>query len=125
MHRKLDNKKIKELDSILSIQSERTINNDYTVRFKDNYYQLEEIQPTTVYKRSKVMIEERLNGELKINVRDRYLNYFQLPERPKKEIDIKLPALTIKRSTAHIPPANHPWKRFALINKKQLVLTAV
>ena len=125
LHRKLDDKKIKELNGILSIQSERTINNDYTVRFKDNYYQLEEIQPTTVYKRSKVIIEERLSGELKISVRDRYLNYFQLPERPKKEIDIKLPALTIKRSTAHIPPANHPWKRFALINKKQPSLAAV
>jgi len=125
LHRKLDDKKIKELDSVLSIQSERIINNDYTVRFKDNYYQLEEIQPTTVYKRSKVMIEERLSGEQKIRVRDRYLNFFQLPERPRKEIDIKLPALTIRRSTAHIPPANHPWKRFALINKKQPVSTTV
>src|SRR3989339_59201 len=125
LHRKLSNKKIKELDSILSIQSERTINNDYTVRFKDNYYQLNEVQPTTVYKRSKVMIEERLNNDIKINIRGCYLNYFKLPERPKKEIDIKLPALTIKRSTAHIPPANHPWRRFTLINKKQLASATV
>ncbi len=53
LHRTLDNKRTKELDSILSIQSERVICNDYTVRFQNGYYQLEEAQPTTVYKRSK------------------------------------------------------------------------
>jgi hypothetical protein len=69
LHRALDMKRGDELDGILSIQSERVICNDYTVRFKNSYYQLEEVQPTTVYKRSMVMIEERLNGELKICVR--------------------------------------------------------
>jgi len=111
LHRTLDNKRTKELDSILSIQSERVICNDYTVRFQNGYYQLEEAQPTTVYKRSKVTIEERLNGELKICIRGTYLNYFKLPERPKKEIDVKLVALTLKKSTAHVPPPNHPWRR--------------
>ena len=125
LHRELNNKQVKELNGILSVQSERTISNDYTVRFKNNYYQLEEVQPTTVYKRSKVTIEERLNGELKINVKNHHLNYFRLPERPKKEINIKLPALTVKKSTAHIPPPNHPWRRSILINKKRLALTTV
>jgi hypothetical protein len=123
LHRKLSEKQLTEIDSVLSIQSVRTINNDYTVRFKSNYYQLEEIQPTTVYKKSKVDIEERLNGELKIKVRGHELVYFQLPEKPKKEIDIKLPALTIRKSTAHTPPDGHPWKQMMLrewTKKKQL-----
>jgi len=125
LHHKLDNRQLQELDSIISIQSERTINNDYTIRFKNNYYQLEEVQPTTVYKKAKVTIEEHLNGELKIQAREHYLNYFKLTERPKKEIDILLPALTIKKSTAHIPPPNHPWRSYNLINKKQsIVMTA-
>jgi len=68
------------------------------------------------------MIEEHLNGELKINAKNHYLKYFKLPERPKKEIDIKLPALTIKKSTAHKPSANHPWRRSILINKKRLTV---
>lgn len=125
LHRKLNDKQIKELDGIMSVQSERTINNDYTVRFKNSYYQLAEVQPTTVYKRSRVDIEERLNGELKICVRGKHLDYFKLPERPQKEIDIKLVALTAKKSTAHIPPANHPWRRSYFTNKKQSVSTTV
>jgi hypothetical protein len=125
LHRELNDKQLKELDSILSVQSERTINNDYTVRFKSKYFQLKEIQPTTVYKKSEVTIEEHLDGELKICTKGYDLNYFELPERPRKEIDIKLPALTIKKSTAHIPPANHPWRSYMLIDKKQLVPTAI
>ena len=110
LHRTLNVKQTEELNSILSIQSDRVICNDYTVRFKNSYYQLKEVQPTTVYKRSKVLIEERLNGELKICVRGKYLNYFTLPHRPKKEIDVKLAALTLKKS-AHTPSPNHPWRR--------------
>jgi hypothetical protein len=121
LHKKLKEKQINELDRILSIQSERVINNDYTIRFKNNYYQLKEIQSTTVYKRDRVIVEEHLNGEVKIAIRNKYLNYFILPERPKKEIEIKLAALTVKKQSNWIPPANHPWRTQFLINKKQKV----
>jgi hypothetical protein len=120
LHRKLDERKIKELDKIFSVQFERTINNDYTIRFKSNYYQLTEVQPTTVYKKDKVIIEEHLSGEVKIALRDKYLDYFKLPEKPKKEIDIKLVALTTRKSTAHIPPLNHPWKSALYIKRLQM-----
>lgn len=124
LHYKLDEKRISELDRIFSIQSERTINNDYTVRFKCNYYQLDKIQPTTVCKRDKVIIEEHLNGELKIVVRNKNLSYVKLPERPRREIDIRLAALTNREPISWKPPINHPWRTQFLINKKQLILIA-
>lgn len=120
LHRKLNGKQKSELTKILSIQSERSVNNDYTVRFKNNYYQLEEIQPATVCKRDKVTIEECLNGELKIAIRDKYLNYFRLPARPKKEIEVKLIALTKNKPSGWIPPANHPWRTHFLSNKREI-----
>jgi len=125
LHQKLNNDEKENLNKILSIQSERTINNDYTVRFKNNYYQLTETQPATVYKKDKVIIEEHLNGEIKICNRKHYLNYFCLPEKPRKEIDVKLVALTSKRPTSWKPPINHPWRTQFLINKKQPILSAV
>jgi hypothetical protein len=118
LHRKLSEKQRNELDKILSIYSERVINNDYTVRFKNNYYQLKEIQNTTVYKRDRVIMEEHLNGEVKISIRDKYLDYFLLPEKPKKEIEVKLIALTNRKQSTWIPPINHPWRTQFLINKK-------
>lgn len=119
LHKRLNEKQVNELDRILSIQSERTINNDYTIRFKNNYYQLKEIQTTTVYKKDKVVIEEHLNEEIKISIRNKYLDYFLLPEKPKKEIEIKLAVLTSRKQSSWIPPINHPWRTQFLINKKQ------
>jgi len=119
LHRKLDDKKIKESDKIFSVQSERKINNDYTVRFKNNYYQLTEIQPTTVYKKDVVTIEEHLSGEVKISLKEKYLTYFVLPERPKKMVEIKLPALTKNKTTKWKPPFNHSWRNQFLIKKRQ------
>jgi hypothetical protein len=113
------------LDKILSIQSVRKINNDYTVRFQNGYYQLNEIQPTTVYKRDEVVIEEHLNGEIKIAIKNKYLEFVKLPERPKKEIEIKLAALTNQKQAGHIPPADHHWRAQFLINKRQPLLVAV
>jgi len=121
LHRELNEKQKNELKKILSIQSERCVNNDYTIRFKNNYYQLKEVQLVTVYKRDKVTVEEHLNGKLKIVLRNKYLDYFKLPERPKKEIKVKLVALTKTKPNGWIPPANHPWRTQFLSNKKQLV----
>lgn len=125
LHRKLNTNEKNNLDQILSIQSERTINNDYTVKFKNNYYQLTETQPITVYKRDKITIEEHLNGEIKISSRNHHLYYFCLPERPRKEIDIKLPALTTKPPISWKPPVNHPWRTQVLFTKKQPISSTV
>jgi hypothetical protein len=124
LHRQLDAKQISELAQIFSVQSVRKINNDYTIRFKNNYYQLNEVQPTTVCKKDEVIIEEHLNGEIKIAVRNNYLNYVRLPERPKKEIEIKLIALTSRKPANWKPPFNHPWRQQFLFNKKQPILAA-
>lgn len=123
LHQKLSGKKIIELNKIFSIQSIRKINNDYTVRFNNNYYQLNEIQPTTVCKQDEIIIEEHLNGEIKIALRDNYLNYFKLPDRPKKEIEIKLIALTNRKPSDWKPPLNHPWRQ-QFLYKKQPILSA-
>lgn len=119
LHRKLTDEKIQELDKILSIQNERVVNNDYTIQFKNQYFQLTETQPTTVYKKDQVTVEEHLNGEIKLALRNHYLNYVRLPERPKKQINITLPALTIKKQSGWIPPVNHPWRTQYLFTKKQ------
>jgi transposase len=107
-----------KLPQIFSIQNTRVVMNDYTVRFANGYYQLDETQPTTVYKKDKVIIEEHLNGEVKINLKNHYLNFKVLPERPKKEIDIKLPALTVRKISDWKPPIDHPWRTQFILSKR-------
>ena len=119
LHRQLDDKKITDLPQIFSIQSERKVCNDYTIRFNNNYYQLQETQPTTVYKKDTVTVENHLDGNVKISLRSRYLNYSVLPGRPKKEMDVKLIALTQRKPTTFKPSVNHPWRRPLLLKTYQ------
>lgn len=116
---KTTGKQIKEkLPQIFSIQDQRKVNNDYTVQFKNNFFQLDREQTTTVYKKDTVIVEEHLDETIKLRLRDNYLNYKTLPERPKKEINIKLPALTKqKQNSTYKPPADHPWRKQFLFNK--------
>ena len=106
-----------KLPQIFSIQNQRVVMNDYTIRFENQYFQLDQEQPTTIYKKDVVIMEKHLNDEIKINLKERYLNYTILPERPKKEIDIKLPALTIKKQSDWKPPIDHPWRKSFLFHK--------
>lgn len=115
LHKVLSKELKEKLPQIFSIQSPRKVNNDYTIMFKNRFFQLAEIQPTTVYKKDEVVVEEHLDGEIKIRLKGHYLNYQELPERPQK-LKIFLPALTQVKSSWK-PPANHPWRRPFLISK--------
>lgn len=110
LHRTLTEIEKKNLDKIFSIQNARIVNNDFTIRFKGKWFQLSETQPTLVLKKAQVLIEERISGQIFISLRGKYLNYTVLPERPKRIIDVKLPALT-KTKTSWKPPADHPWRK--------------
>lgn len=117
LHKKINEQTKEKLPRIFSIQNARKVNNDYTVMFKNSFFQLEREQPTTVYKRDSVVVEEHLNGAIKLHLRNHYLHYTVLPKRPKKEINIKLPALTGQRQSHYKPPADHPWRRQFITNR--------
>ena len=124
LHKAVSSEKTVQLPQIFSIQSVRKVCNDYTVRFQNHYYQLQEIQPTTVYKKDTVTIEEHLDGQVKISLRNHYLDFTTLPERPKKEMEVALPALTNRRLSNWKPPQDHPWRNQFFANKKQPALVA-
>jgi transposase len=118
LHKRINRQIKKKLPQIFSIQSERTIMNDYTIMFKTKFIQLTEIQPTTVYKKDIVTVEEHLDGTIKINLKGHYLNYKLLPERPQKQ---NIPVIAISRQkSSWKPPINHPWRQqpsFARVNQ--------
>lgn len=108
-HRPLTDEMKKNLPSIFSMQSKRKVNNDYTIQFKTEWFQLEPIQKTSVYKRDEVIVEERLDGTIHIRITDVYLEYRRLPKRPKP-IRIPIVALTTQKPR-WTPPKDHPWKK--------------
>jgi transposase len=63
-----------DLAAILSLQEERVVANDYTVRFRNRFYQL--LKPIWPGERGgKVVIEQRRDGTLAIRLGSRYLKY--------------------------------------------------
>lgn len=111
LHKKLNAKEKSKLDSVFSRQYQKVVMNDFTVSHKKKCYQLEKIQPTTICKRDKITIEERMDRTIKIRLRGKYLNYKLLPEKPRKINEKNSKQWVIPKSTAHIPPANHPWRQ--------------
>lgn len=67
-----------KLESILSIQSERVVSNDYVVRFENRHFQL--LKPIYPGQRGgRVIVEERASGELVIRFGKHALNCRELP----------------------------------------------
>lgn len=102
----------KNLDSIFSRHTKRTIQNDFTFSFNNQWYQLTERQPLTVRKKEIVTVEEYLDGMIHMCLRGKELNYCVLPMRPKRaRVDSWVLATSITR-VSRKPAADHPWRRF-------------
>ena len=105
------------LEQIFSIHSQRIVNNDFTVKFKGNWYQLAKRQPALVRPKERIRVEERLDGMIFLSLKDKNLNFAVLPERPVK-VKMRVIALSGAEPTWK-PPADHPWRRPFLFDKSQ------
>lgn len=110
-HRALDISTTTKLKGIFSKHYTRGINNDFTIQYRTKWYQLKQIQPLTVYKTDKVLIEERLDNTIEIKYKDHYLNFFELPDKPLKVRSS--PIILTEHKSNWIPPADHPWRQFS------------
>lgn len=95
---------------VFSVQEERRVGNDFTVRFLNGWYQIGKEQSATVLPRDAVTVEKRLDGSVAMRLvrNDHYLNILKLPLRPvRTKLSRIIPATT---RTLYVPPANHPWR---------------
>lgn len=110
VHRNLTRQEQQALGSIFSIKSTRRINNDYTIQFKNNFHQLEEVQPVTLRPKDVIQVEEWLNGTLYFRLKGQLLKHFLLPAKPPKSRTS--PAVLTTHIPNWKPPLNHPWRQY-------------
>ncbi len=110
VHRQLTQKEKRQLKSIFSIKSTRRVNSDFTIQFKNHFYQLEEIQPVTIRPKERVLVEEWLDKTIHFKFRGKYLKVFILPERPKKIF--RQPAILTNHPLNWKPQPSHPWRQY-------------
>ena len=124
------------LASILSIQTQRVVSNDYVVRLSNRQYQL--LPPAYPgLRRGRVVMEERLDGTLAIRFEERYLKYREWTEAAESSTFERPCASSPRRTSSaearpptgrskvvgsggQVPPsgsasqrpaANHPWRK--------------
>jgi len=76
--------KCHDLAAILSIQEDRQVYSDFTVRYENRFFQLGPKQPVRVYPKSKVCVQERLDGSIHIVSKGQRLKIHELPGRPPR-----------------------------------------
>lgn len=114
LHRALRSEEYKNLGAIFSRQEERIVRNDYTVSFKNAWYQLLPTPRVIVRPKDRIVLEERLDGSLHMRIRHSYLRLEKLPDRPQKAsqaawVLAKLPEQPKIRIPCK-PSAHHPWR---------------
>ena len=92
------------LDSILCIQTERTLRNDFTVAHNSKLYQIEDRTHAT-----RVRVHEQMDGSIKMFSRGQALRFREITSRPLREL--KSP-VRVGRTEPHPPPPDHPWRDF-------------
>lgn len=117
LHRPLPSQDQKQLPAILSRQSIRTVCNDFTISFENQWYQLTENQPVLVRPKDRIIVEKRLDDTVHFRLRGKYLAYKTLPQRPKKTAPRSwaLPNSSPKR--IYKPSFDHPWKKSFILNQ--------
>jgi hypothetical protein len=109
-----------DLDAILSHQERRQIQDDFTVRYGNRFFQLEDGQ--SLRRKTDVTLQDRLDGSLRIIYQGRTLRFHRVDGRPYRPEQLrrakrpnlgKGPALTPagRRAELGFAQSGQPWTR--------------
>jgi len=105
--------KTHRLEETLSWRTDRTLLNDFTLRFKNQFFQVLDPSPVRVRPGSKITIEIRLDGSTHLRFQGRYMPFKRIVKRSvksQKAADRKLRGLFEPKSTVRKPSPDHPWR---------------
>jgi len=94
---------------VLSIQETRVVQNDWTLRFENRWFQLAAIHQKLVLAGRSVTVCQRLDGRLELLYGGRELSYRELPALPQRRQEEGEPE--IRSHQGQHPAADHPWRR--------------
>jgi transposase len=108
-----------DLDAIFSVQHKRTVMDDYTFQYANDRYQIGKKSIQAGLRRSKIILEDRLDQTQRIRWRKQYLRYTKIepeklkkPARPVEATPVGLrPPSVAPTGKKQKPAPNHPWKR--------------
>jgi len=97
-----------DLEGVLSIRENRVVQNDWTLRFDNRWFQLAEKHQKLALAGREVTVCQRLDGRLALLYRGRELAYVELSAPlPPREIELRR---EIRSNQGQRPAADHPWR---------------
>ncbi len=105
------------LDQVLAFEEERVVQNDWTVRWRNRWFQLTPANRRRALAGKRVLVREQLDGTIDLVYGGRTLEWRELPGRPERAPQ---PAATQERGgrtgrassgAPWKPPAEHPGRR--------------
>ena len=106
-HRALLSEEKQVLMRTFATKTERVVGNDFTVKHKGIWYQIERTEGTVVRSQDRVGVEEWMDDTLHIAKGNALLLFTKLPAKPERANEAKHTVPRIWQS----PPSTHPWKR--------------
>jgi hypothetical protein len=95
----------------LRLETERTVSEDWVVRYDNRFFQLEPQSQSYAPARSKVLVCEGRYGGLAIEYRGRPLRWREIvaPTKPQAlDTPVRKAPISVKKRR-WAPPASHPW----------------
>jgi hypothetical protein len=93
---------------IFRLETERTIGNDWVVRYENRFFQLKRQRGRYAPAKSKVC--EWQDGSVEIEYRGQALAWKELGEAPARQAVVAKPT-PVSRRRPRVPPADHPWRQ--------------
>ena len=102
-----------KLDRIFRLENERTVSEDWVVRYDNRFFQLEPESQHYAPSQSKVLVCEGRHGNLAIEYRGRALRWQEIPAPRRPAVPEANAVTTSCAKRKQVPPANHPWREAA------------
>ena len=96
------------LDEVLCFEENRQVQNDWTLSWRNRFFQLMKRNEALGLVKQKVTIREKLDGTIQLVYKGHILAYEEIQERPKKIIAKVKP--TARNLTEWKPASDHPWR---------------
>ncbi len=101
-----------KLERVLSFQEERVVQNDWTIRWRNRWFQLTEENRKLALVKRKLTVCEQLDGTILLLLGTRALAWEELPERPVRVASAKPAEKSPGVSGENRKPsAQHPWRK--------------
>jgi Helix-turn-helix domain len=101
-----------ELDRIFRLERERTISDDWVVRYENRFFQLETQGRHYAPAQGKVLVCEGRHGSITIEYGGRAQRWREIPAPARPSVCEEKPerATELRAKRKWVPPAEHPWR---------------